>query len=39
MRGILNGPLPALVIAAIVKLYVVNGLSDCMVMLVVVEDA
>ena len=39
VRGMLNGPLPALVIAAIVKLYVVNGLSDCMVMLVVVEDA
>ena len=39
VRGMLNGPLPALVIAAIVKLYVVNGLSDCMVMLVVVEGA
>ena len=38
-RGMLNGPIPALVMAAIVKLYVVNGFSDCMVMLVVVEDA
>ena len=34
----LNGPIPALVIAATVQLYVVNGLSCCITRLVVVED-
>ena len=34
----LNGPVPALVSAAITQTYVVNGLSDCMTRLVVAED-
>ena len=39
VRGMLNGPIPALVSAAIVQLYVVNGSSDCTTRLVVVEVA
>ena len=38
-RGMLNGPIPALVSAAIAQMYAVNGFSDCMTRLVVVEDA
>ena len=38
VREMLNGPVPALVSAAITQTYVVNGLSDCMTRLVVAED-
>ena len=34
----LNGPVPALVSAAITQMYIVNGLSDGMTRLVVAED-
>ena len=37
-REMLNGPVPALVSAAITQMYIVNGLSDCMTRLVVAED-
>ena len=36
--GMLNGPVPTLVSAAIAHIYVLNGLRDCMTRLVVVED-
>ena len=30
VRGVVNGPIPAFVTAAIAQRYIVNGSSDCM---------
>ena len=38
VREMLNGPVPALVSAAITQMYIVNGLSECMTRLVVAEE-